>query len=137
MQSGVTGINTIRIYCPVKQSRDQDPSGAFIRAWVPALRDAATVPDAFIHEPWRMPIPPSAYPAPIIELKAATLAAKNLIYPKKAEPGVQAQALQVFDKHGSRAPNRAAMERGNRRPAAGKQVAVVAQNGAQQLQLDW
>ena len=137
MQSGVTGINTIRIYCPVKQSRDQDPSGAFIRAWVPALQDAATVPDAFIHEPWRMPIPPSGYPAPIVELKAATLAAKNLIYPKKAEPGVQAQALQVFDKHGSRAPNRAAIERGNRRPAAGKQVAVVAQNGAQQLQLDW
>ena len=138
MQSGVTGINTIRIYCPVKQSRDQDPSGAFIRAWLPALRDAAQVPDAFIHEPWRMPTPPSGYPAPIVELKAATLAAKNLIYPKKAEPGVQAQALQVFDKHGSRAPNRAAMERGNRRPAApGKQAAAVAQNGAQQLQLDW
>ena len=138
MQSGVTGINTIRIYCPVKQSRDQDPSGAFIRAWVPALRDPARVPDAFIHEPWRMPTPPEGYPAPIVDLKAATLMAKNLIYPKKAEPDVQAQALQVFDKHGSRAPNRAAMERGGRRQAApARQAAAVAQNGAQQLQLDW
>ncbi len=138
MQSGVTGINTIRIYCPVKQSRDQDPSGAFIRAWLPALRDPALVPDTLIHEPWRMLTPPPGYPAPIVDLKAATLAAKNRIYPRKAEPEVQAQARQVFDKHGSRASNRAAMERGGQRPAAAsKQGSAVAQNGAQQMQLDW
>ena len=39
MQSGTTGINTPRIYNPVKQSMDQDPEGIFIRRWLPALAD--------------------------------------------------------------------------------------------------
>ena len=130
MQSGVTGINTIRMYSPTKQSHDQDPTGAFIRQWVPELRDVDAVPNEFIHEPWRMPVPPADYPAPIVDLKAATLAAKEHIYGKKAEPEVQAEALRVFDKHGSRAPNR----EGTRRKAAKKPV--PAQNGSLQLSLD-
>lgn len=103
MQSGVTGINTIRIYSPIKQSHDQDPTGAFIRQWVPEL---ATIEPEFIHEPWLMPTPPADYPAPVVELKAATLAAKEKIYGKKAEKEVRAEAARVFEKHGSRAPNR-------------------------------
>lgn len=103
MQSGVTGINTIRIYSPIKQSHDQDPTGAFIRQWVPEL---AGVTPEFIHEPWLMPSPPANYPAPIVELKLATLAAKEKIYGKKAESAVQSEAKKVFEKHGSRSPNR-------------------------------
>ena len=37
MQSGITGINTIRIYNPVKQSQDQDKDGLFIRQWIHEL----------------------------------------------------------------------------------------------------
>jgi deoxyribodipyrimidine photo-lyase len=48
MQSGTTGINTLRIYNPVKQSQDHDPEGAFIRRWVPELAD---VPTDWIHSP--------------------------------------------------------------------------------------
>ena len=103
MQSGVTGINTIRIYSPTKQSRDQDPTGVFIRRWVPEL---ANVEPEFIHEPWLMPTPPVNYPAPVVELKAATLAAKEKIYGKKAEKAVKVEAARVFEKHGSRSPNR-------------------------------
>ena len=144
MQSGVTGINTIRIYCPVKQSRDQDPTGVFIRHWVPELADVGRVPAAFIHEPWLMAEPPVNYPAPIVDLKSATRAAKDLIYGKKAESGVQAAALKVFEKHGSRAPNRERTESGrsakaanpDRRKPKRANASQIAQNGAQQLSFD-
>ena len=51
MQAGTTGINTIRMYNPIKQSQDHDPKGIYIKEWVPELRE---VPVEFIHEPWKM-----------------------------------------------------------------------------------
>ena len=65
MQSGITGMNSIRIYNPMKQAVEHDPNGAFVRRWCPELRD---VPDVFLHEPWKWddgknplekPIPPA------------------------------------------------------------------------------
>lgn len=51
MQSGLTGINTLRIYNPIKQGQDHDPDGVFIRQWVPELQ---LVSDEQIHEPKKM-----------------------------------------------------------------------------------
>ena len=52
MQSGTTGINSIRIYNPIKQGVDHDPDGTFIREWVPELAD---MQQEFIHTPWKAP----------------------------------------------------------------------------------
>ncbi|WP_240538288.1 FAD-binding domain-containing protein [Rhodoferax sp. PAMC 29310] len=48
MQSGTSGINTLRMYSPTKQAKDQDPVGHFIRRWVPEL---ARVPLPYLAEP--------------------------------------------------------------------------------------
>ncbi len=54
-----------RVFNPVKQGRDHDPDGDYIRRWVPELRD---VPGTGVHEPWRLPGgPPNGYPMPIVD----------------------------------------------------------------------
>jgi deoxyribodipyrimidine photo-lyase len=128
MQSGVTGINTVRVYNPVKQSYDQDPDGVFIRTWLPELSSLAP---EFIHEPWKAPVPPDNYPAPIVDLQTAARAAKERIYGKKAEKAVKDEARQVYQKHGSRNPAR----EGVRRTAAPRK-AKPASDTTHQLSLD-
>ncbi len=124
MQSGVTGINTVRVYNPVKQSHDQDPDGIFIRTWVPEL--AALAPE-WLHEPWKAPAPPAGYPAPIVDLQAAARAAKERIYGKKSEAAVKTEAQAVYQKHGSRNPAR----EGVRKRAAPKQAKALGDAGLQ------
>jgi deoxyribodipyrimidine photo-lyase len=100
MQSGTTGINTMRIYNPVKQGYDQDPAGIFVRGFVPELND---VPDAFIHEPWLWQDAGSLlYPRPIVDCAAAAKAARDALYGVRKSPGHKASARKIVDKHGSR-----------------------------------
>jgi deoxyribodipyrimidine photo-lyase len=100
MQSGTTGINTLRIYNPIKQGQDQDPTGAFTRAWVPEL---ATVPDALLQEPWRWDGAGGLrYPAPIVDVKQAAAWARDRVWAVRQGDGFRAQAAQVLRKHASR-----------------------------------
>jgi deoxyribodipyrimidine photo-lyase len=99
MQSGTTAINALRIYDPTKQAIDHDPTGDFIRQWVPELRD---VDDA--HRPWLAAIAPKHYPAPIVDHWAAANAAEEQIRALRADPEVRDSSLDVLAQHGSRRP---------------------------------
>lgn len=100
MQSGTTGINTMRIYNPVKQGLDQDPKGAFVRAFVPELED---VPGSFIHEPWLWSGAASLrYPPPIVDHAAAAKSARATLYAIRKDMGHNQVARDIAAKHGSR-----------------------------------
>jgi deoxyribodipyrimidine photo-lyase len=103
MQSGTTGMNTVRIYNPVKQGRDQDATGAFTRAWVPEL---AEVPDAVLQEPWRWAGAPAllgrGYPAPIVDVAAAARAAREAVWGIRRGEGFRETADALVTKHASR-----------------------------------
>lgn len=103
MQSGVTGINAIRIYNPVKQSYDHDPEGRFIRRYLPELRD---VPEEFIHEPWLLDQPPRDYPPPIVEHEAAARLARQKMTAYRQGEDFREQAAEVHRKLGSRSRQR-------------------------------
>jgi deoxyribodipyrimidine photo-lyase len=108
MQSGTTGINTLRMYAPVKQSVDQDPHGIFIRRWVSEL---SGVDDAFVHEPWKMPtaaqwaagcVVGRDYPSPVVDHAEAVRWARGRFTELKREAGHREAARRVFVRHGSR-----------------------------------
>jgi deoxyribodipyrimidine photo-lyase len=108
MQSGVTGISIPRVYNPIKQSRDQDPRGLFIRRWLPELRG---VPDAFVHTPWCMDRGQQRaagcrigtdYPAPIVDHEQAAREARSRYLAWRRQPGMHELAESVLRKHGSR-----------------------------------
>lgn len=107
MQSGTTGINIPRIYNPLKQARDHDPRGHFVRRWLPHLR---TVPDAWIFEPWRMPaelrarhgLDDATLPTPPVDLEAATRAARERLFTLRARPEIKAAKAAIVARHGSR-----------------------------------
>ncbi len=108
MQSGTTGINTVRIYSPIKQVKDQDPTGQFIRKYVPEL---AAVPDEHIAEPHKMSLSQQSqagcligknYPPPIVEHSLAYKDARERMYAVRRKDEAKSEAKRVVKKHGSR-----------------------------------
>jgi deoxyribodipyrimidine photo-lyase len=108
MQSGTTGINTVRIYSPAKQVIDHDPTGLFIRRYVPEL---ANVPAEYLAEPHRMPLGVQSavgcrigcdYPQPIVDHRAAYKSAQQKIFAIRQTASAIDEATRVFIKHGSR-----------------------------------
>ena len=108
MQAAVTGINAPRIYDPTKAARELDPTGAYIRRWIPALEG---VPDSYIHMPWLMSgtLQERAgcrigqqYPAPIVDHAEVARAERARIAALMRDPDFAAQAGRVLRTHGSR-----------------------------------
>ena len=108
MQAGVTGINTVRIYSPIKQVIDQDPQGIFIRRFLPEL---SNVPDKHIAEPHKMTSMEQIlfecrigidYPPPIVDHKTRYKIARDRMHSLKKLPQTREASQKVFQKHGSR-----------------------------------
>ncbi len=107
MQSGTTGINSIRIYNVEKQSLDHDREGNFIRKWVPELRK---LPDYLIHNPWKINFIEekdldfklsSNYVFPIIDNKIKTKLAKEKIWGIKNSLEAKEISREIVKRHAS------------------------------------
>lgn len=105
MQAGTTGVNTIRMYNPVKQSIEHDPEGLFIKKWVPELQN---VPVAYIHEPWKMTALEQRflnvtlgqdYPLPPIDLEHAGKLAREKIWGHRKTERVKSESKRIVKKH--------------------------------------
>jgi deoxyribodipyrimidine photo-lyase len=108
MQSGASGINTIRMYNPIKQGLDQDPGGGFIRQWCPEL---VRIPTARLHMPWTMSALEQAdtrcvigrdYPAPVVDHIQSAREARERVWKVRAGLDYGAAADRIQARHGSR-----------------------------------
>ena len=105
MQSGVTGINTIRIYNPIKNSEEHDTEAIFIKKWLPEL---VNVPSNLIHEPWKLSLIEQQlyeceigidYPAPIVDIEATRKYASDIIWSFRKTDEVKEEGKRILKKH--------------------------------------
>ena len=102
MQAGVVGINTIRVYSPFKQLKDQDPTLSFTRTWLPELTGASDEM-VFALGTNDGPIHPG-YPAPLVDFTAESRTMKDVLYALRDSHEGKAAAEIVQKRHGSRRP---------------------------------
>jgi deoxyribodipyrimidine photo-lyase len=133
MQSGTTGINTVRIYSPLKQQLDQDPAGEFVRRWLPELQAVpaewltrlAALPDN-LQRQYGVRLGRD-YPRPVVEHEVAIAAARERLHALRRTPTARAAAQAVQQRHGSRRsglPQTASSARRGRPAGAARPIAA-------------
>jgi deoxyribodipyrimidine photo-lyase len=105
MQSGTTGINTIRIYSPIKNSEEHDAEGVFIKQWLPELVE---VPVTLLHEPWKMNELEQQfynceigkdYPFPIVNIDETRKYASDIVWSFRKKNEVKEEGKRILKKH--------------------------------------
>ena len=105
MQSGVTGVNTIRIYNPIKNAQEHDEEGIFIKTWIPELKN---VPTPLLFEPWKMTnieqemyqvFIGKDYPAPIVDIEVSRKAASDIVWSFQKTKAVAVEGDRILQKH--------------------------------------
>jgi deoxyribodipyrimidine photo-lyase len=108
MQSGTTGINSLRIYNPLRQSQLQDPHGDYIRRWLPEL---AEVPSEWIHTPWLLTTALQRrsgvrlgrdYPLPLVDHERAARQAREQLLAARRSDRARREQQDILQRHGSR-----------------------------------
>lgn len=114
MQAGTMGVNTIRIYNPIKQGHDHDPDAQFIKKWLPELEP---LPTALAHTPWNMSEMESVlynfklgenYPRPIVNTEETGAIAREILWKTKASKEVKNHNKTILQKHTNRRTEREA-----------------------------
>lgn len=110
MQAGVTGINTIRIYNPIKQALEHDPDGRFIARWLPELEGT---PSELLSDPTSLGELecqmlglnlPELYRHPIVDIELAAKEARDRLWAWRKKPEVRRDLKRILDTHVKRLP---------------------------------
>ena len=105
MGSGETGINTVRIYNPIKNSLEHDADATFIKKWCPELAD---LPIPFIHEPYLMtPLDElfnnfklgENYPNTVVDIKSARKRASDILWELRKNKEIIIENKRILKKH--------------------------------------
>lgn len=105
MQAGITGVNTIRIYNPIKNAEEHDADGVFVKQWLPELKE---IPANLIYEPWKLSLIEQQlyhckigedYPAPIVDIEKSRKFASDMIWGFKKNGAVQKEGKRILNKH--------------------------------------